>query len=153
MIRSPLLRLFLLLPVLLAACASGPDPADVAADRARWRGVRDATADGVLSPAESVVLAELLVAWDEQVTALEAAANTKQKPEAVLAELLRVYGVAMVDTFFAPELQRRAPELFRLVDKDGNGSLSAEELTSIDPTSPVFALVVASTVHRLIKRK
>lgn len=77
----------------------------------------------------------------------------QRDPRGVLLELLRVYGVAAVQVALAPELEERAPELFRLVDKNGDRVLDESELLSIDPTSPVFALVVASTVHRLIESR
>lgn len=148
--RLPLLILMLVGASLLTSCCSGPAPADVAADRARWTAVRDTTADGAVDAREGPLLAELLVAWDAKLAANEAAAGQPRDARTVVAELLRVYGLAAVQVLVGPDLQARAPELFRLVDKDADGILSEAELLSIDPASPVFALVVTTTVHRLL---
>lgn len=150
--RLPLLLLLLAGCSLLVSCTTGPSPADVAADRARWAAVRDVTADAAVDEREAPLLAELLIAWDARLTADEAAAGQPRGTREVLLELLRVYGLAAVQLLIAPELQARAPELFRLVDRDGDGVLSEAELLAIDPTSPVFALVVTTTVHGLLRR-
>lgn len=149
--RAPLLLLLLVACSMLLSCTTGPDPADVAADRDRWRAVRDVTADGRIGEDEAPLLTGLLVVWDEKLTADETAAG-RHDPKAVLVDLLRVYGVAAVQVFLAPELKARAPDLFALVDVDKDGALSEAELLAIDPRSPVFAIVVASTVTQLLKK-
>lgn len=150
--RGSLLVLMLAVCSLLTSCCNGPAPADVKADRDRWTAARDNTADGVIDPAEAPAWNQLLVEWDAKLAADEAAVGQQRGPKEVLAELVRVYGAAAVQVFLAPELQTRAPELFRLADRDGDLVLSEGELLSIDPTDPVFALVVASTVRRLLQR-
>lgn len=148
--RWPLLLLLLATCSLLTSCCNGPPAADVAADRARWTAVRDTTADGAVDEREGPLLAELLIAWDAKLAADEVAAGQPRDARTIVAELLRVYGVAAVQVLVGPDLQARAPELFRLVDRDGDGVLSEAELLAIDPASPVFALVVTTTVHRLL---
>lgn len=149
--RWPLLLLLLACCAVLVACATAPPAEDVAADRARWTAVRDLAADGQIDQTELQLIGTLLVAWDEKLTADEAAAGHKRTPQEMLAELLRVYGAAAVQVWLAPELQQRAPEAFRLVDRNGNGVLEAAELQAIDPTDPVFALVVATTAQHLLR--
>lgn len=169
-----------LLTLLLAACQSGPSPADVAADRARWTAIRDksvadqarlehirtAVADGVLTEQEQVLVADalrtydleapvfamFLLVWDSKLQADEAAAKVPQDPKGVLLELIRVYGFATVQVVLAPVLQEKAPAVFRLLDKNGNGVLEEPELAAIDPTDPVFAFVVITTVRELLQR-
>lgn len=141
----------LLLLILLPGCMGGPSPADVEADRARWTAVRDVTADGVVDEGERPALAAFLIAWDDKITADEKAAGAQRDPQQILAGLLRAYGVAAVQVFLGPELQRRAPALFAAVDGDGDGLLSEAELLSIRPDDPAFAAVVIVTVHALLR--
>lgn len=136
--------------LLLAACQTGPTAADVAADRDRWAAVRDVTADHTVDAIEAPLVAELLAAWDAKLSADEAKVASA---DTTVADLLRVYGSAAVTIWVVPELQKRAPEFFRLVDKDGNGTLSDAELLAIDPKSPVFAAVVLTTAARLLAKK
>lgn len=132
------------------SCAAGrPSTADVAADRSRWSAVRAVTADNAVDATERPVLDELLVAWDQKLSADEAASVAA---DAEMAKLIRVYGLAAVQEFFMPELQARAPELFRLLDQNGDSVLDEQELLGIDPASPVFAAVVMSTARRLLER-
>lgn len=138
---------------LLHGCTGGPDPADIAADRDRWDAVRLVSVDGSIDAQEAPLLAELLVRWDDKLTAAERAAGRARDPAQQLRDLLRVYGLAAVQLFVAPELQARAPESFRLFDRNGDGMLDEAELLAIDPRDPVFAMVVASTVHGLIKNR
>lgn len=135
---------------MLAGCQTGPTAADVAADRDRWAAVRDVTADHTVDAIEAPLVAELLAAWDAKLSADEAKVASA---DTTVADLLRVYGSAAVTIWVVPELQKRAPEFFRLVDKDGNGTLSDAELLAIDPKSPVFAAVVLTTAARLIAKK
>jgi hypothetical protein len=139
--------------LLFAACASGPAPADIAADRSRWTGVRDATADGVIDPVEAPLVAELLVAWDEKLVADEKAAGRPQDPNQQVATLLRVYGAAVVQTILVPKLQAKAPHLFALLDVNQDQAISSEELGAVDIRDPVFALVVTETIIALIKKR
>lgn len=136
----------------LAACATGPDPLDVQADRDRWTAVRDTTADGAVTPNEAPLLAELLVAWDQKLTADEVAAKRARDPKAVMADLLRVYGTAAL-TVFGADLAVRAPEAFRLADANSDGMLSVEELTTLDPANPVVALAVTQTVVAMLRKR
>ncbi len=165
----------------LTACATGPDPADVAAERARWTAVRDHSAgdanraiaveavaqgDKELDEVEKEemrqlvkewredinVQGDLILAWDAKLKADEEAAKTPRDTRTVFLDLLRAYGMATVQLFLEPELKAKAPELYRLVDRDSSGSLSEEEILAIDPTSPAFAVVVTATVVRLVKR-
>ncbi len=122
----------------------------MAADRDRWTAVRDATADGKIDQQEAPLLADLLIAWDTKLTADERAAGSPRDARAILADMLRAYGAAAVTVFLAPELQARAPDMFRLVDTNQNGQLEPDELTSIDPASPVFAMVVTTTLRGLL---
>lgn len=140
----------LLLLSLFAGCQTGPTAADVAADRDRWAAVRDVTADHTVDAIEAPLVAELLAAWDAKLSADEAKVASA---DTTVADLLRVYGSAAVTIWVVPELQKRAPEFFRLVDKDGNGTLSDAELLAIDPKSPVFAAVVLTTAARLLAKK
>ncbi len=151
--RAPLLFLLLLACSLLLSCAAGPSAADVAADRDRWRAARDVTADGKVDEQEAPLWSELLVAWDAKLTADEHAAGAQRDARTVLAEILRVYGAAAVTVFLAPELQARAPEMFRLVDRNGSGMLEETELLTLDPASPVFAMVVATTAQALLRHR
>lgn len=148
------MKTLLLFSWLLLLCGCHTiDPADVEADRARWTALRDITADGVLSPLELAAVGDWLIAWDTRLLADEAAAKRPRDARAIVQDLVRVYGFATVQVFVVPELQARAPELFRLADLNSNGTLEADELLAIDPTSPVFALVVASTVQRLLAKR
>lgn len=151
MTQTTLYKLCTALAVCLAAaCATGPAPLDVEADRARWTAVRAVVADGTLDAAENTALAGLLAAWDAKLAVDEAAAEQDRRGQ--LEELVRVYGAAVVSVTLGPELQRRAPDLFRLVDKNTDGQLAIDEILSIDPASPVFAVVVATTVAQLVRR-
>jgi len=146
-----------LLSLFLVACQSGPTPADVQADRARWTTIRDAVADGVINQTtEAQPIADMLLAWDAKLTAEEQAAGKPRDWQAYGAELARVYGAAAVQVALAeigPKLKAQAPlELFRLIDKNSDGALSVDELLGVDPTSPVFALVVATTAAQLLTR-
>lgn len=147
----PFLCALVALVLFCGGCSTAPRPADVAADRSRWAAVRDLAADGKIDPVELQLLGTLLVAWDEKLTADEAAAGHKRTPQEMLAELLRVYGAAAVQVWLAPELQARAPEAFRLVDKNGNGVLEESELVGLDPADPVFAVVLVTTAQHLLK--
>ncbi len=133
--------------LLIGACATGPTAADVAADRDRWRAVSDTTADKQVDATESPLLTTLLIEWDAKLTADEkriASADTTWQ------DLARAYGGAAVTVLLAEEIKLKAPELFRLVDRDSDGMLSIPELEQIDPTSPVFATAVVTTAVRLI---
>lgn len=136
--------------MIVAACATGPSAADVAADRARWAAMRDVTADQAVDAAEAPHLAALFMAWDEKLTADEkrvaSAATTWQ-------DLARVYGAAIAQELLGAELAARAPDLFRFVDRNSDGVLSVDEIASIDPKNPVFAAVIVSTAVQLIARK
>lgn len=145
---KPALSAALLL--IIGACATGPTAADVAADRDRWRAVSDTTADKQVDAVEAPLLTELLIEWDAKLTADEkriASADTTWQ------DLARVYGEAVVTVLLADEIKARAPELFRLVDRNSDGTLSIDEVAQIDPTSPVFAAVVVSTAVRLLAKK
>ena len=145
---KPALSASLLL--LIGACATGPTAADVAADRDRWRAMSDTTADKQVDAVEAPLLTELLIEWDAKLTADEkriASADTTWQ------DLARVYGEAVVTVLLADEIKARAPELFRLVDRNSDGTLSIDEVAQIDPTSPVFAAVVVSTAVRLLAKK
>ena len=133
---------------LLTACMAKPNPVDVAADRDRWVAVRATTADGVIDATEKQLLDELLATWDATLRVKEAAAG----PKDVLADMLRIYGVAAVQVLVGPELLERAPELFRLVDANSNGILEESELLSMDPASQVTAVVVITSLQKLLKR-
>ncbi len=135
--------------LLLCSCATGPTAADVAADRDRWRAVRDTTADRTVDALEAPLLGELLAAWDAKLTADEAAVVSR---DTTVEDLLRVYGAAAVQLWLVPEFQRRAPEMFRLVDRNGDGVLDETELRAIDPKSPVFATVVLMTAAQLLAK-
>ena len=128
-------------------CASVRDPGDVAADRGRWMATRDVTADNAVTAQERTALDSLLEKWDRDLTDDEA---TIARGEDTVQDLIRVYGLAAVQLWVTPELQKRAPELFRLVDRTGNGALEEAELLAVDPRSTVFAAVVVSTAARLI---
>jgi len=145
------LRLYaiLLLFAVLHGCASGPTPADVAADRDRWTAVRDVARDNLVDAIERPALDELLRVWDQKLMTDEAALVST---DTTVRDLIRVYGVAAVQVFLAPEIQARAPELFRLIDRNLDGSLDEAELLAVDPKSPVFAVVVLSTAARLLAR-
>jgi hypothetical protein len=138
---------------LLTACATGPSKADVEADRARWTAMRDVTADSTIDASESPLVDELLVEWDNKLAADEKAAGAERDGRTIAADLLRAYGLAAVQVFLEPELKARAPELYRLIDKDSSGWLSAEEIMSVDPTSPVFAVVVTTTAMHLLRKR
>jgi len=138
-----------LLVAVLHGCASGPTPADVAADRDRWTAVRDVARDNLVDGIERPALDELLRVWDQKLMADEAALVST---DTTVRDLIRVYGVAAVQVFLAPEIQARAPELFRLIDRNLDGTLDEAELLAVDPKSPVFAVVVLSTAARLLAR-
>jgi len=142
-----------LIPILLIAllhgCASGPTAADVAADRDRWTAVRDVARDNLVDAIERPLLDELLRVWDQKLMADEAALVST---DTTVRDLIRVYGIAAVQVFLAPEIQARAPELFRLIDRNMDGTLDEAELLAVDPKSPVFAAVVLSTAARLLAR-
>ena len=142
-------NLFALFLAVLAGCQVGPTAADVAADRDRWAAMRDVTADKQVDALVAPLLGELLAAWDAKLSADEAKVASA---DTTIADLLRVYGSAAVTIWVVPELQKRAPEFFRLVDKDGNGTLDDAELLAIDPKSPVFAAVVLTTAARLLAK-
>jgi hypothetical protein len=155
----------LLFALFLCGCAStGPSAADVAADRARWTAVRMVTADGVVdrttvieppNGTEASLLSELLVEWDDKLAGDEAAASQPRTAASTFDEIVRVYGAAAVEVFLVDEVARaekRYPEAFRLIDKNGDRAITIDELRAVDPMSPVFALVVASTAKRLLKR-
>jgi len=146
--RLPLYALFFLIAV-LHGCASGPTPADVAADRDRWTAVRDVARDNLVDGIERPALDELLRVWDQKLMADEAAIVST---DTTVRDLIRVYGIAAVQVFLAPEIQARAPELFRLIDRNMDGTLDEAELLAVDPKSPVFAVVVLSTAARLLAR-
>lgn len=136
--------------LLAAACMTqAPDPRDIVADRARWDAVQRTTADGVLTQEEHDLLVVLIGEWDVALRVKEAAAAQSGN---VLADMLRIYGVAAVQVILGPELQQRAPEVFRLVDKNSNGVLEEAELLGLDPASPVTAVVVITTLQKLLKR-
>jgi len=139
----------LLLIAVLHACAGGPTPADVAADRDRWTAVRDVARDNLVDGIERPALDELLRVWDQKLMADEAAIVST---DTTVRDLIRVYGIAAVQVFLAPEIQARAPELFRLIDRNMDGTLDEAELLAVDPKSPVFAVVVLSTAARLLAR-
>jgi len=144
--------LLLLVGVLLAGCQVGPSPQDVAAERARWRGFQAALADDQVSPEESRYLHQLLDQWDLQLIVDENDVAPKDA-KAKMEEILRVYGVAAVQVIFGPELQKRAPEAFRLVDANGDGLLSEKEILAVDFADEVVAVVVVTTVVRLVRDK
>lgn len=73
--------------------------------------------------------------------------------QATMRELLRAYTVAAVQVFAAEAVREKAPEAFRLIDKDGDGILSEAELMALDWRSPVTAVVVLTTVQKLIKHR
>lgn len=145
-----MILLLVLLPLFASCASAGPSPADVEADRARWTAVRAVVADGQIDAAEATSLVGLLAAWDAKIAVGEA--GSKQDRRGQLEELVRVYGAAVVSVTLGPELQRRAPDLFRLVDRNTDGQLAIDEILSIDPASPVFAVVVATTVAQLVRR-
>jgi hypothetical protein len=170
-----------LLVLLLCGCQTGPSAADVAADRARWTAVRDrdvssqarlehvraAVADDTITPQERQLLedafrtwdqeaplyAMFLLVWDDKLTADEKAANAPRDAKTVLLDLLRVYGVATVQLVIGPELQAKAPAVFKLLDRDSNSVLDESELMAIDPADPVFAVVVIDTLRQLLQRR
>ena len=138
----------LILCVLFASCVAKPNPLDVAADRDRWAAIRAVTADGTIDSNERELLDELLTSWDATLRVKEAGNG----PKDVLSDMLRVYGVAVVQVIVGPELQARAPEMFRLIDVNSNGILEESELLSMDPASPVTALVVVTTLQKLLRK-
>jgi len=149
--RPPLL---LIACSLLLSCVSpGPSAADIAADRDRWRAVRDTAADGAIDAQESPLLAELLVVWNQKLLHDEASIGKKADGRAIVADLLRVYGLPAVQLFLVPEMQSLAPELLRLVDIDSNGHLSEAEILAIDPRDPLFVAVAMQTAVRLLKHR
>ena len=85
------------------------------------------------------------------VALLLASCQSQPSAEQTIADLLRVYGVAAVQVIVGPELQARAPEMFRLLDVNSNGVLEEAELLSMDPASPVTAIVVVTTLQKLLK--
>lgn len=144
-------RLAALFMLCLCCCVGGPPPAsEVAAERAAWSQVRDITADDAVTEQEKPPLAEAMAAWDAKIATDEAAVA---RGDTTVQDLIRVYGLATVQVFVGPELQKRAPELFRFIDGNSNGVLEEHELLAVDPRSPVFALVVASTAARLIAER
>lgn len=149
---APFLFVFALLALLLASCASGPSVADVAADRARWRATHDVTADGVVDPQEAPLLAQLLAEWDAKLGVDE---RRIADQDTQWQDLLRVYGVAMLQVF-GGDLEARAPELFRFVDRNSNHALDLEELQALNVQTlqnPVFAAAVVSTAVQLAARR
>lgn len=142
----------MLILLVLSACWSGPSVEDVEADRARWTAVRDATADGVIEPAEKAAWAQFMLDWDDKLAADEKAAGQKRDPNQILVGLVRAYGVAAVQVFLGPELQRKAPAVFAMIDQDHDGLLTEAELLSVRPDDPAFAAVVLLTVQALIRR-
>jgi hypothetical protein len=149
-----------LLPLLLflAGCVTpGPSLLDVQADRARWEALHMAVADRAIDDAEHGALGVLFDEWDKKLVADEVAASNASARRDTMADLVRVYGDAAVSVVLADaDLQAKAkaaaPDLFALADRDGSGSLSLAEILTLDPTSPVFAVVVATTVARLVRR-
>lgn len=139
----------LLALAILAGCVAGPSAADVAADRDRWRAVRDVVADGQVDATEAPLLQQLIFAWNDKLEADEAIVASK---DTTVEDLLRVYGETAVQLWLVPEFKKRAPQMFALVDKNGDGMLDANELRSIDPKSPVFAAVVLTTAAQLIAK-
>src|SRR5262245_57670913 len=102
-----------LLCLLFAACvSSGPTVADVQADRTNWNTARNYQALAAPTQQERDAAALWLQAWDERLKADEAAAGKAQDPKAQWAEVLRVYGMALVQVELVPVLQQKAPELF-----------------------------------------
>jgi hypothetical protein len=145
--------LALLLLAFLPCCISGPNAADVAADRARWTAVRDVTADGKVDDTELATFGNMMSTWNDKLTADEQAIGKAKTPGDMLTELLRVYGTATVQVVIAPILQQKSPAVFRLIDKNGDGVLSAEEILALDPKDPVTAVVVIQTLQELLTRK
>lgn len=145
------LLFFITVPLAFASCTT-ISPEDVKADRARWTAVRDTTADGKVDEQEAPLLGQLLVAWDAKITADEASAGKPRDAGVIFAEVLRVYGAASVQAFLGPELLRSAPEVFRLIDRNGDRILSEQELTSLDLRDPVVAMVVVTTARALLTR-
>lgn len=148
---------YLFLLFFFVACTStAPSPADVQADRARWTAVRDVSIDGQIDATESPLLAQLLLDWDKKLTADEAAAGRQRDAKSIAEELARVYGAAVLTVALsevAPKIEQQAPEAFRLVDKNSDHLISMDELLAVDPTSPIFALVVTTTAAQLIQRR
>lgn len=138
-----------LMAALSAGCAAGPTAADVAADRDRWRAVRDTVLDGKVDATEAPLLNELLTEWDVKLEADEATVASR---DTTVEDLLRVYGETAVQLWLVPEFQKRAPAMFALVDRNRDGQLDANELRSIDPKSPVFAAVVLTTAAQLVAK-
>lgn len=139
----------LLLAFLLCAC-NALNPADVAADRDRWAAVTAVTADGTIDASEKPVFDAAMAGWDQKLIAAEAAVA---QGNATAQDLIRAYGLAAVQLWLVPEMQKTAPELFRLADRNGDNMLDEAEILSIDPKSPAFAAVVLTTAARLIARK
>lgn len=145
-------KFLLLLPLLFVACQSGPTTADVAADRARWQAMRDVTLDRTVDDVEAPILGQLFAAWDAKLSADEqrlVAADTTWQ------DLLRVYGPLTLEAF-GIDLEARAPELFRFIDRNGNHLLDLEELQSLSVDTlknPVFAAALVSTAVRLAAGK
>ncbi len=137
----------------LCSCMGTMSKVEVEADRARWTTVRDVTADNAVDEQERQKLALALLAWDKKLALAEEEIGKARDPNAIFVDLLRVYGAAVVQAYLGPELLARAPEMFRLIDRNSDGVLSEGELASLDPRDPVVALVVVHTLHALLTRR
>ena len=143
-----------MLSLLLCACqTAGPSAEDVAADRARWRAVLTETADGVIDEQEAPLNAQLLADWDAKLTADEKAAGDVNSPKKTWETMLRVYGVAAVQVVLGPKLLEKAPQVYKLLDKNQDGVLDEQELLGLDPTDNATAIVVVQALYDLIKHK
>lgn len=76
-------------------------------------------------------------------------APPRQEPSRLMADLIRVYGTTVVAGAFGADLQKHAPDAFRLFDLDGNGVIDTSELVAIDLTSPSLQVVLAVTLGNL----
>jgi hypothetical protein len=145
------LTLASLLMVVAACITSGPTTADTQADRQAFSAVRAYEAKKEHTPEEEAANQIFMEAWGARITADEAAAGKAQDYKSTFAELVRVYGVAIVQAELEPALLSHAPELFRLLDKDSSGHLDAQELQGFNPADPVAAAVVIQLGIRLLK--
>lgn len=135
---------------LFASCiTSGPTHADTVADRQAFSAVRAFEAAATHTPEEIAANAVFMTAWDQRITADEAAAGKTRDPKTWLAELVRVYGTAAVQVELEPVLMAKAPAMYRLLDKNGDGHLDAQEIAGFDVLDPVAAIVLTETAFRL----
>lgn len=133
----------------LSSC-TGLSPTRVAAERARQAAVAAAVADGAVDADELALLQTLCVTWDAKLQQDEASLGQPTDAKSVLLRIFEVYGAALLQSSVGPDLQQRFPEAYAYIDRaPKDGLISIEELRSLDPLDPVFALVLVTTVTKL----